>query len=94
VLAAPLGLRLQVTQVSGELIVRWETVTGARTYQLECAELMDDEPLVWAQIHIGGKLSFLAKKLTPGQRYAFRVTALGGANGRSACSPAVERMVA
>ncbi len=93
-LLAPLGLRLEVTQFSGELLVRWLTVTSARIYVLECAQIIDGEPLAWAQIHIGGKLMFLAQQLTPGQHYAFRVTALGGATGSSPCSPVVERMVA
>ncbi len=94
VLPAPLGLRLEVTQVSGEVLARWLTVTGARIYLLECAQIIDGEPLAWAQIHIGGKLMFLAQQLTPGQHYAFRLTALGGATGSSPCSPVVERMVA
>ena len=65
-LPAPQGLHLLVTQISGELLVRWTKVPGARTYVLECA---------------------------PGQTYAFRLAAIGGATGRSAWSPVVYRMV-
>jgi len=65
-LPAPQGLHLLVTQISGELLVRWNKVPGARTYVLECA---------------------------PGQTYAFRLAAIGGATGRSAWSPVVYRMV-
>ena len=67
---------------------------GARTYILECAEIIDNEPLAWTQIHVGGKLSCLVKQLIPGHRYAFRLAALGGADGRSPWSPTVERMAA
>jgi len=94
VLPSPQGLRVQVTQSSGELRIRWFTVPGARTYILECAEIIAHEPLTWTQIHVGGKLSCTAKQLTPGHRYAFRLAALGGSEGRSPWSPVVERMAA
>jgi hypothetical protein len=77
-----------------QLLIRWFTVPRARTYTLECAEIIDNEPLAWTQIHVGGKLSCLAKQLIPGHRYAFRLAALGGADGRSPWSPTVERMAA
>ena len=106
-LPPPLGLRLKVTQVHGELQVRWNTVTGAKSYLLEFAEIPTsgggDLPWVqarlggnlpWVQARLGGKLSYLAQGLIPGRRSAFRVAAVGGSTGSSAWSPVVERMAA
>ena len=95
-LPPPLGLRLKVTQVHGELQVRWNTVTGAKSYLLEFAEIPTSGggDLPWVQARLGGKLSYLAQGLIPGRRYAFRVAAVGGSTGSSAWSPVVERMAA
>jgi hypothetical protein len=92
-LPAPEGLHLLVTQISGELLVRWNKVPGARTYLLESAPVLPDQPHAWEQVHIGGQLRCLIAQLTPGQTYAFRLAAIGGATGRSAWSPVVQRMV-
>ncbi len=94
VLPAPLGLRLELTQVNGEILVRWNTVTGARNYVLEYAEIFSGEALAWSQAGVCSKLVCLVKGLTQGKRFAFRVAAMGGADGQSAWSPVVERMAA
>ncbi len=94
VLPAPLNLRLEVTQVSGELLARWDTVSGVKSFALECAEVIAGQPLAWAEVSLGGKLSFLSRQLIAGKTYAYRVAAIGGATGSSAWSPVVSRMAA
>ncbi len=92
VLPPPLGLRLDTTQLPGELDARWNKVSGAKSYALECAELVNGEPLMWVSASVGGKPGYLTKQLVPGKRYVFRVAAIGGSSGISAWSPLVERM--
>ncbi len=93
-LLPPLGLRVELTTFNGELDVRWNTVAGAKSYVLECAEVIAGQELLWVQVTMGGKLSHLAKQLTPGKHYAFRVASIGGSNGVSQWSPVVQRMAA
>ncbi len=93
-LLPPVGLRVELTTFNGELDVRWNTVAGAKSYVLECAEVITGEALLWVQVTMGGKLSHLAKQLTPGKHYAFRVATIGGSNGVSQWSPVVQRMAA
>ncbi len=91
-LLAPLGLRVELTAFSGELEVRWNTVAGAKSYVMECAEVITGEELVWVQVNVSGKLNYVAKQLTPTKHYAFRVAAIGGTTGVSPWSPVVQKM--
>jgi hypothetical protein len=93
-LLPPLGLRLELTSFHGELDVRWSTVSGAKGYALECAEVIEGEALLWNQVTVSGKLNHVVKSLTPGKHYAFRVACIGGSNGVSQWSPVVQRMAA
>ena len=94
VLLPPLGLTVNLTLIHGQLDVRWNTVSGAKSYVVECAEVIDGGDLVWVQVTVGGKLNHLAKDLIPGKHYAFRVASIGGSNGVSQWSPVVQRMAA
>ena len=90
----PENLRVEQTQFTGVLLVRWNAVPKARGYVLQCAEVVEGEPRVWQQVYVGGKFSSEQKNLVPGKTYEFRVAALGGKNGQSDWSPAVARMAA
>ena len=94
VLLPPLGLYLDPTTLPGQLQARWQSVTGAKAYMLECAEVTEGEPLVWNFAYLGGRPASLCEGLTSGKTYAFRVCTVGGANGRSAWSPTVYRLAA
>ncbi len=91
-LLAPTFLRVELTSFSGELEVRWNTVVGAKSYVMECAEVIAGEALVWEQVNVSGKLNYVAKQLTPTKHYAFRVAAIGGTTGVSPWSPVVQKM--
>ena len=87
-------LRVIQSQSVGELVVKWNAVASAKSYVLQCAEVVPGEPPVWQQSYVGGKLTSLQKNLLPGKTYAFRVASIGGATGQSDWSPVVERMAA
>jgi hypothetical protein len=90
----PQNLKVEQSQVVGELIVRWAAVSKARGYLLQCAEVAADLPRTWTNVYTGGKLVSNRKPLTPGKTYEFRVAALGGSTGQSEFSPVVSRMAA
>jgi hypothetical protein len=90
----PVDLRLELTQTNGQLWVRWKAVPGAKSYLLQCTEVIGDQPVLWTNAYTGGKFSTYQKDLTPGKTYAFRVAAVGGSTGQSDWSPAVQRMAA
>lgn len=90
----PQNLRVELTQVNGTVMVRWMSVSSAKGYLLQCAEVVEGEPRNWQLVHTGGKLRSQQKNMLPGKTYEFRVAALGGENGQSEWSPAVSRMAA
>jgi hypothetical protein len=90
-LASPIGLRTDLNGTPGVMRVRWETVTGARSYLLEKSVVLPDGLRDWVLIKVGGSNAKL-EGLEVGTRYAFRVAAVGGAEGRSPWSLEVERV--
>ena len=90
----PENLRVETTQYDGQMVVRWNTVSHARAFLLQYAEVVEGEPRDWKQAYLGGKLTFTMMNLTPGKTYEFRVAALGGTTGQSYWSPTVFRMAA
>ena len=90
----PEALKVEQSQVVGELIVRWASVNAAKGYLLQCAEVVADKPREWVNAYTGGKFTSSQKSLTPGKTYDFRVAALGGSTGQSEFSPVVSRMAA
>lgn len=93
-LPSPQNLRVLQSQSVGELVVKWNSVAAAKSYVLQCAEVVTGQPLVWQQVYVGGKFTSSQKNLLPGKTYAFRVASVGGASGLSDWSPVVERMAA
>ena len=93
-LLPPLNLRVELTSFHGQLDVRWNKVVGAKSFVVECAEVITGEDLVWVQVTVGGKLNHVAKQLVPGKHNAFRVACIGGSSGVSQWSPVVQRMAA
>lgn len=94
VLPWPLSLRAEVTQTEGELYLRWDAVYGARSYQLEVADGVDNVAVNWRTLYMGGKPSTVQSGFEPGKMYVFRVCAVGGEGGRSGFCPEVWRMAA
>lgn len=90
----PENLKVIQSQSVGELVVKWNAVSSAKGYVLQCAEVVTGGPLVWQQSYMGGKFTSAQKNLVPGKTYAFRVASIGGASGQSDWSPVVERMAA
>jgi hypothetical protein len=90
----PQNLRVEVAQVNGSLIIRWMSVSGAKGYMLQCAEVVPNEPRNWQLAYTGGKFSTQLSGLVSGKTYEFRVAAFGGTTGQSDWSPVVARMVA
>lgn len=94
VLPFPGNLRVDLNGVSGEMLVRWMAVAGAKGYMLEMAEVVDGVTGSFSLVYMGGKFSHRMMNMTVGKTYAFRVAAAGGSDGKSAWSPEVWRAAA
>ena len=86
-IAAPTNLRVDLNGEAGMMKIRWDTVTGAKTYVLQCSP--DVTPRVWEQLSSTTK-TLVTKTLEVGQTYVFRVAAQG-TPGQSNWSPEVIR---
>lgn len=75
-------------------VIRWKAVKGARSYLVECAEVVAGQTRNWNLVHTGGKLTVTVKNLEAGKTYEYRLAAVGGSSGQSEWSPAVSRMAA
>ena len=94
---APIGLlpppeNLQGTtaDIEGNVNLKWNSVRGAKSYFVECATNPNGP---WTQAEVTTRVSIVAKGLTGGTKYWFRVRALGAA-GFSGWSDAVQKMAA
>ncbi len=85
---------MEQNQIVGELVVRWMSVTGAKSYVLQCAEVVPDQEQAWSVVYTGGKFNSAQKPLAPGKTCEFRVAAIGCSTGQSDWSPPVQRMAA
>jgi hypothetical protein len=94
VLPYPLALTVDLGDVAGAMTIRWQSVSGAKTYMLEIAEVVDNVPVGWTLAYMGGKYSTRKEGMTVGKVYAFRVAAVGGEGGMSSFSPPVTRAAA
>lgn len=94
ILATPQNLRVDLTNDEGVMIVRWDSVTGAKSYMLEYAEVVNNVAVNWTLLYMGGKFSTRRTGMTVGKTYAFRVAAVGGEGGKSEFSPEVWRAAA
>lgn len=89
-LSAPLNLRIDLNGEAGLVKARWDAVTEARMYVLQCRE--DTETGDWQQIASTTRTTFTTN-LDVGKTYRFRVAACG-VPGQSNWSPPVTRGVA
>lgn len=74
---APKNLIVRITDMPGELEVRWGGTRGRMTY---IAEMCQGDPLVeanWKQYAIQSRNFFIAQDLTSHVAYSFRVSAVG-----------------
>lgn len=94
ILPYPGDLRVDLNGVTGEMLVRWMAVTGAKGYMLEMAEVINDQTGPFSLVYMGGKSSHRLMNMTVGKTYAFRVASAGGADGKSPWSPEVWRAAA
>ena len=77
-LAAPDRLSATMGDHSGEIDLTCHAVLRARAYIIEMREHSDlSAPGLWRQAKISARSSASITGLTPGQRYAFRIRALG-----------------
>lgn len=75
-LEAPVMAGSQVTQIAGELELRWTAVKGARTYLIErTSDALGAAG--WSNGDSATRTKATVKNLTPGTRYSFRVAAVG-----------------
>lgn len=86
-LSAPTNLRVDLNGEAGMMKIRWDGVTNALTYVLQCSR--DVTPRVWEQLSSTTKTQ-VTKTLEVGVTYAFRVAA-NGTPGQSNWSPEVIR---
>ena len=94
ILPSPLALRVDLNGEAGVMVIKWDPVTGAKSYMLEVAEVVDNVAVGWSLLYMGGKFSTRQTGMTVGKTYAFRVAAVGGEGGMSEFSPEVWRAAA
>jgi hypothetical protein len=96
-LAPPQNLACELSNVAGRMIVTWDASGQALGYIVQRAAITADQPerdYPWESLPVCSKRKLILDDLIHGQRYAFRVAAIGGKNGQSGWSPAVIRMAA
>jgi len=69
----PVNLEAKTSEVPGEIILHWKPIHNAAAYVIQ----MNTGSDAWAQIDIVTKANSIAKTLTSGTRYNFRVAAVG-----------------
>lgn len=74
---------------SGKLEIRWKKVLNARTYSVQINTDIND-PAKWTLLQIVTKTKCLADSLTSGQKYWFRVQAIGTAGEGAWSDPYVK----
>ncbi len=93
-LPPPLGLRVDLNGTVGKMILNWSAVSGAKTYLLERAVVVNGVIGPWELIEVGGRPTLTINGMTVGVEYAFRVAAAGGSGGRSDWSSVMKRTAA
>jgi hypothetical protein len=94
VLPPPLGLRVDLNGTVGKMILNWDAVSGARTYLVQRAIVVNGVTGPWEIIDAGLKPTLTLNGMTVGTLYAFRVAAMGGSSGMSDWSTVVMRTAA
>jgi hypothetical protein len=86
----PQGLEPTAGDHDGEIDLRWDTVSGARSYVIE-RSVDPGAATSWSYCGVSTKSSFTAKGLTSGSRFWFRVAAINS-NGQSGWSDPATKM--
>lgn len=73
---APQNVRVTASEMEGEIIARWKTVRGAKSYVVECC--LEGAP-DWSQAGVTTKARITLKGLNSGKKYRVRVRAVGAA---------------
>ena len=84
---APPNLVADMGSLEGTVNTRWNAVTGANSYVVECAQNPDGP---WNQVAITTRAEYTAQGLTSGTKYWFRVRAVGAAGLGPWSDPAVK----
>ena len=88
---SPQSLTATSGDSSGEIDIIWEPVYGARSYVVQ-RSIKITEPGRWTQEDIITKSSYTVSKLKSGQKYWFRVAAVGS-SGQGPWSEPVQKKV-
>jgi len=86
-LAPPQNLLGIATDIEGQTKLKWNSVHGAKSYIVECANNPNGP---WSQVTVTTRISCLATNLTPGTKYWFRVRAVGAAGLSGWSDPAAK----
>ncbi len=89
-LPPPQNLRGSTADIDGNVMLKWNSVHGAKSYFVECAANSNGP---WNQIDVTTRVSTTATGLTSGVKYWFRVRAIGTA-GYSGWSEPAQKMAA
>jgi hypothetical protein len=90
-LTPPENLTLAVSEIPGEVRLRWKHVRGASTYLIQRSSEPDNST-AWVQVAVSTRAKATLTGQTRGTRFWFRVCAVGAA-GQGPWSSAVERFV-
>jgi hypothetical protein len=93
VLDSPLNLRVDLNGTPGAMLVMWNVVYKARSYQVQWADATTPERL-WSDSLNTTDRKLRMTDMEVGKTYAFRVRAIGGSDGQSLWSIEVTRMAA
>ncbi|MDB6124468.1 MAG: hypothetical protein JWQ71_3461 [Pedosphaera sp.] len=77
-LTAPTHFSAEASDVEGQVLLRWKTVRGAKSY-VAAYTMNVNEPAAWTSSATSTKGKCTVKGLVSGQKYWFRVAAFGAA---------------
>jgi hypothetical protein len=88
----PTNFRINLGEVAGTMLLRWDSVPGNEGYLLRWSP--DQTPRQWVNLNRCGRPKQFLEELTIGYTYIFQVATAGGSGGQSAWSPEVQRTAA
>ena len=92
-LDVPQNLTVDLNGTAGRMILTWDMVTNARSYNLQVSPANTAER-TWTALTPSSSTYVQLDDMVIGQMYAFQVAAVGGASGQSAWSTEAIRMAA
>jgi len=92
-LPAPQNAHARLTEFTGDVDLKWDSVDGSRYYHVYMTEGDPSVATGWTLLGISSRTQFIASNLESGKLYTFRITAIG-TEGEGAASDVVQKRAA